>query len=75
MSEADQTKLRETFAAIVEQAQAMQAHLSEQLSAFSPDRYPRTGTRLECLMEGLGGVEAMAALAGAHVGDDAPVHV
>lgn len=75
MTENDQVALRETFVSIERQVRDMRSHLDEKLVTFSTDRYPKNGTRLECLLEGLGGVAAMAALAAEQVADEVPSHV
>lgn len=70
MSETDQDALRSAYAAIEQQIQELRSQVDVQLSQYSPERYPKNGTRLQCLRESLGGVAAMAALAAAHVGDE-----
>lgn len=70
MSESDEQALLETFSMIVREAESLQGRLNEQLVAFSPERYPKNGTRLECLVQSLEGVAAMAELAARHVNDE-----
>lgn len=70
MSDSDAKALLETYSMVAREAETLQTRLAEKLTQYSPERYPKNGTRLECLLQSLSGVAAMAALAAKHVGDE-----
>jgi len=70
MSEYDQATFRGAYDMVRRETEELQSRLAAQLGALSTEQFPMNTTRLRCLIDGLGGVAAMAATAAEHVTEE-----